>query len=553
MSTSLLQNRIVQRAVAQVALRAERQEDVGQLVDTFVDPGVSVQLDNENNQILYGRRGTGKTHVLKVVEKAAKADEFVLYVDMRTLGSSSIFSDDGRPMHVRVTALLRDVLALLENSLLEWATRPDIEVPGPVFEALDALATAISRSILVDATLTTDERSSEESRSGSDADVTVGGASLPSLSISAREEIAASRAEATTRTGRELNPVYFQEISEALEAVRQAAGLKNITLLLDEWTSIPLDLQPLLAEFLKRSFFPLPRVTVKIASLEYRSNFSAPLERNNVLGFELGADISSTIELDDYYVYDRNADKTIAMFGELLYRHVAAEATNVYMESDPPEETLLPDYLAEAYGIARAEIFVRNVFASPDAFRELVRAGEGVARDFINIFSAAFFASVRRDRSTIDIKAVQEAAREWYEKDKSQNVDDEQGRVLRMIIEEVIAQRKARSFLLEKEYEKEPVILSLFDYRVLHLVQRGYADKDNPGVRYNIYTLDYGTYVDLIGTQSAPTGDFTEGLRDDDTIVPFDDRRSIRRIILRPEQLRAAASERADGGAVRDD
>jgi hypothetical protein len=28
--------------------------------------------------------------------------------------------------------------------------------------------------------------------------------------------------------------------------------------------------------------------------------------------------------------------------------------------------------------------------------------------------------------------------------------------------------------------------------------------KDNPGVRYNIYSIDYGTYVDLIGTSKEP-------------------------------------------------
>ncbi len=55
-----------------------------------------------------------------------------------------------------------------------------------------------------------------------------------------------------------------------------------------------------------------------------------------------------------------------------------------------------------------------------------------------------------------------------------------------------------RSFLLPKELASHPLIQRLFDLRVLHLVQRGYADKDRPGVRYNIYTLDYGTYVDLL-------------------------------------------------------
>jgi hypothetical protein len=257
----------------------------------------------------------------------------------------------------------------------------------------------------------------------------------------------------------------------------------------------------------------------------------------------LGADIASVIELDDYFVYDRNTDQTLGLFAELLFRHVSAEADAQRQEEAGAEGQLemIPDegYLAAAHGITIADQLTRRIFSSDEAFKELVRAGEGVARDFINIFSSAFFSSVRRGRPSIDMKAVQEAAREWYEKDKAPNIDDEQEAFLRRIIENVIGERRARSFLLEKQFEKDRLILSLFDFRLLHLVQRGYADKDNPGLRYNIYTLDYGTYVDLIGTQKAPTGDFTEELTatDEDTVVPFDDRRSIRRIILRPEQL----------------
>ena len=82
------------------------------------------------------------------------------------------------------------------------------------------------------------------------------------------------------------------------------------------------------------------------------------------------------------------------------------------------------------------------------------------------------------------------------------------------------------------------MVESLFDFRVIHLVERGYADKENPGKRYNIYTLDYGTYVDLINTKTAPELGFEE-VEDSqhDRIVPFDDKRSIRRIILSPEIL----------------
>ena len=67
-------------------------------------------------------------------------------------------------------------------------------------------------------------------------------------------------------------------------------------------------------------------------------------------------------------------------------------------------------------------------------------------------------------------------------------------------------------------------------------MQRGYADKDNPGVRYNIYTIDYGAYVDLLGTSKEPELDLLERT-DAEVVVPFDDKRSIRRIVLHKDIL----------------
>ena len=81
-------------------------------------------------------------------------------------------------------------------------------------------------------------------------------------------------------------------------------------------------------------------------------------------------------------------------------------------------------------------------------------------------------------------------------------------------------------------------------------MQRGYADKDNPGVRYNIYNLDYGTYVDLIGTSKEPAIDLKDENEESiscKVIVPFDDKRSIRRIILTKEVLENVEPGAGDG------
>jgi hypothetical protein len=177
------------------------------------------------------------------------------------------------------------------------------------------------------------------------------------------------------------------------------------------------------------------------------------------------------------------------------------------------------------------------MFTERATFVELVRAAEGVARDLINIFTSAFFDAHRRKLDRIDRKAVVEAARQWYEKDKQKDLAEELKEVLGRVVKEVIGKRKARSFLLPRELEKHRTIQRLFDMRVLHLMHRGYADKENPGVRYNIYTLDYGTYVDLKNTSQEPQIDLIKSSDEKDLVVPFDDKRSIRRIILSKEIL----------------
>jgi hypothetical protein len=103
---------------------------------------------------------------------------------------------------------------------------------------------------------------------------------------------------------------------------------------------------------------------------------------------------------------------------------------------------------------------------------------------------------------------------------------------------EVLEKRQARAFLLLQGQEaKHPQIRELYDARLLHLVRRSIAARDQPGVRFNGWSLDYGCYVELVATAKAPKGDLAM-LTDDEqesyanVDVPLDDYRSIRRAIL---------------------
>lgn len=77
--------------------------------------------------------------------------------------------------------------------------------------------------------------------------------------------------------------------------------------------------------------------------------------------------------------------------------------------------------------------------------------------------------------------------------------------MLHWIVDDVIAHRRARAFLIEAGRPPD-LITTLFDARVLHVLKRNVSAHDQPGVRYDVYKLDYGCYVDLLTTAKTPLG-----------------------------------------------
>jgi hypothetical protein len=521
----MIQDPLLTKAVAGIPQRSEKQSDIQKLVGAFVDVGILPQVDSVNSQIIYGRRGTGKTHVLRVLEAElrARSGTAVIYIDARTLGSTSQFGDTSSPLSTRCTALFRDILGEVYNGLLAFIVESAPTGAEKALEELDAFGRASTEPFSAVSPQSIEEKRSGKDVSKSGFSVTLG---KPSVGAEGHADGETSRESqiATNFKVEATDKIVFPAISSAVKQINMLCG-SVLYLLIDEWSSLPLDVQPYLAEFLRRSFLPLPHVAVKIASLEYRSDFSVTTP-NGVVGFEMGADISAFLDIDDYYVYDRNPEGITDAFADMLVKHLNNE---------------LPEGYLEKLGVKTGPEFASKVFTERKVFQELVRASEGVARDLINIFSKAYFVGHRKGKEKIERSAVLEAARQWFEQDKERNLTEELRGVLRRITDEVIGKRRARSFLLSRELAAHPVIHKLFDLRVLHLVQRGYADKDRPGVRYNIYTLDYGTYVDLMNTSRKPELGF-DSLDGDqpDYVVPFDDKRSIRRIILTADILNAA-------------
>src|SRR6185312_12242776 len=95
------------------------------------------------------------------------------------------------------------------------------------------------------------------------------------------------------QTGSIRHRVRFGAIGQTLGRIVKSISPRRMWLLLDEWSAVPIDLQPYLADLIRRSILPVQGVSVKIAAIEQRTAFQIAGEQGDYIGMELGADIAA--------------------------------------------------------------------------------------------------------------------------------------------------------------------------------------------------------------------------------------------------------------------
>ena len=343
------------------------------LSKTFVDAEpLFIQLSSRNHQIIYGRRGTGKTHALKYLMRfVAEKGGAPIYIDLRLVGSNgAIYSDSQRPIAERATRLLVDVLEAIESELIRIAVAAIDKAPDPnqITLRVDDLSQA-TRMVEVKGPVE-QERTSESSASlGSEkraaikADPT---AAALSGEFNRKTTSATKEASRTKSAGELRTSIDFGNLQAALSGLLEVLGSPQVWLLIDEWSEIPSDLQPVLADLLRRTVLPQRNIIVKIAAIEHRSRFAERYGPGDYIGVEIGADLTADINLVDFVVYDVDQKKATEFFKNLIFKH--------YIVSDNAD----PD-------IKTADDLIGIAFTQVNVFQEFVRAIEGVPRDALNL------------------------------------------------------------------------------------------------------------------------------------------------------------------------
>jgi len=277
---------------------------------------------NLNNSVVYGRRGSGKTHLLralseKILENYSSKRWFPIYVDLRRiipLIPNEIDSPESNAILI-FKYIIQEISHSVYINIFQIYGYNPFSDENKADQKKKTLSGIFSR-IYLESDGTKFKRSKELTVSEEEKTSLSGSGAIsssPSLSLAAGNEMK------TTSDFKVGSYVSILNITNEIEDLISTLELDRIFLLLDEWSEIKIETQVHLAELLKRTFSAI-KVTLKIAAIPNRTNLGFRSD-SKFVGLEDGGDIFG-YPLDMRYVFEVNKNQTRDFFNDLLLKHL---------------------------------------------------------------------------------------------------------------------------------------------------------------------------------------------------------------------------------------
>lgn len=247
----MLYDKTVLKAVTGIKQRSERHGQLDVVSKTFVDAGILLEVANTNHQVIFGRRGTGKTHLLRMLQaEKIGSDSFSCFVDCRTVGSTNQSTEQDGSIKSHSFSIFRDILSEIHESLLNRIVNLSPDNSDFLLAELDTFLTEFSKPHEIIKSVTVTDSSKEGQSTDSSAGAGAAIAGRIGFDLSRRGNQNSEVSDSFTYSVEFDEKALFLSISKQLNKLVEALN-GPMLILLDEWSSIPIDVQPYLAEFIK--------------------------------------------------------------------------------------------------------------------------------------------------------------------------------------------------------------------------------------------------------------------------------------------------------------
>lgn len=417
------------------------------------------------NHVVYGRRGCGKTLLLKQCQEKKPADEAAVYLNCEEFKKHSY----PNVLVVILKAVFEDLVkqpktwrhpikAYRSNRILKKIMK-DLEL---MLETQDVQVTSVV------------ETKSMDIKDGFEVGLAYNGAkakgAVTEQTKSGVEKGYSLNYKKDELLDRKL-PSLKKHITEYFKLQKNA---NSLLILLDDFYHLKRDTQPLIADFVHRLCKDVPLyfkiATIRHASLLYVTKEGQPI------GVQEGHDFQS-INID--FTFDD-------------FKRTERQILDIFHE------------YGKVAGIEPSEF---NELFAGDSFNRLVLAGGGVPRDCL----AVFLKVLKPDLEKITKDSIRPISLSGFDKRiqdmKEDSQPDEQASLVRgtYLVRKFCLERKFNMFLVsesvfQEQGEAATILSKLFDYRIIHSAGTAMSHKSTPG-SYRVFMIDVGCYAHWRKTQ----------------------------------------------------
>jgi hypothetical protein len=86
-----------------------------------------------------------------------------------------------------------------------------------------------------------------------------------------------------------MHRIHFGAVGAVLGNIAKSLVPKRVRVLLDEWSVVPPELPPYLADLIRRSILPVQGFTVKVGTIEQRTSLQIAGPQEQYVGIEVGS------------------------------------------------------------------------------------------------------------------------------------------------------------------------------------------------------------------------------------------------------------------------
>lgn len=429
----------------------------------YVDIGGHLgRLRAKQHQIIFGRRGSGKSCLLVHYHRSVARKDGVLSIYIEADVIKSLPYPD----------LLIRLLLSISEELYSRSTSLFTRAFGNGAAKLKAIGDTL-RTLLDEAE---EAKSSDEfsSRSSGSLAASVGGSGSSVSAGSAQEETVRHVTEFRERKIDSLER-HLQDYRDALGDALHRSKFTHVAVIVDDFYLISPQWQPNVIDYLHRLVRGLD-IYLKVGTVRHRTSHIR-YEGGQTIGVELAQDVEE-ISLDQTF---EDIDATEGYLTRML--------------DSMADQNGLPDFCREHFSEA--------------GLLALTLASGGVPRDFLTIFVEAVDAA--RDRNAtkhLTPRSVYKGAGRVSYRTKLRNLRNDLGSdagrlesAFRDLYDYCLREKKKTAFLVSQDDARghpneHELIQQLMDFKLIHVVEPDTSAASHRQGRYEGYTLDFALFME---------------------------------------------------------